>query len=83
MDDPRQRRVVRHMRQHPRMIGAEQIYAAHQQDDARIARFRASRSAFAFAEVIGNAMRYSVYMALLYLYYWDRDFARPTAHASR
>jgi len=22
-------------------------------------------------------------MALLYLYYWDRDFARPTAHASR
>jgi glyoxylase-like metal-dependent hydrolase (beta-lactamase superfamily II) len=32
--------------------------AAHQQDDARIARFRASRSAFAFAEAIGNAMRY-------------------------
>jgi len=30
----------------------------HQQDDARIARFRASRSAFAFAEAIGKAMRY-------------------------
>lgn len=32
--------------------------AAHQEDDARIARFRASRSAFAFAKTIGNAMRY-------------------------
>ena len=31
---------------------------AHQQDDARIARFRASRSAFAFSETIGKALRY-------------------------
>jgi alkyl sulfatase BDS1-like metallo-beta-lactamase superfamily hydrolase len=32
--------------------------AAHQADDARIARFRAQRSAFAFAEAIGRSMRY-------------------------
>jgi len=32
--------------------------AAHQADDERIARFRAARSAFAFAETIGKALRH-------------------------
>jgi len=39
-------------------VVAQANNAAHQADDARIARFRASRSAFAFAEAIANAMRY-------------------------
>ncbi len=39
-------------------IVAQANNAAHQEDDARIARFRASRSGFAFAEAIGKAVRH-------------------------
>jgi alkyl sulfatase BDS1-like metallo-beta-lactamase superfamily hydrolase len=39
-------------------IVAQANNPAHQEDDARIARFRAARSAFAFADAIGKSMRF-------------------------
>lgn len=40
-------------------VVAQANNAAQQADDARIARFRATRSAFAFAEAIGKALRHA------------------------